>query len=50
MVFLKDTQTEKERSTDTDGVFIFVGFKPNSQIVSAGIILSLHQIDGRVGK
>lgn len=37
---LKDTQTAKERSIDTDGVFIFVGFKPNSQIVPAGIKLS----------
>jgi len=37
---LKDTQTGKERSIDTDGVFIFVGFKPNSQIVPAGIKLS----------
>lgn len=37
---LKDTQTGKDRSIDTDGVFIFVGFKPNSQIVPAGIRLS----------
>jgi thioredoxin reductase (NADPH) len=37
---IKDTQTGKERSIDTDGVFIFVGFKPNSQIVPAGIKLS----------
>lgn len=37
---LKDTQTGKERSIDTDGVFIFVGFKPNSKIVPAGIKLS----------
>lgn len=37
---LKDTQTGIESSIDTDGVFIFVGFKPNSQIVPAGIKLS----------
>ena len=34
---LKDTQTGKERSIDTDGVFIFVGFKPNKSIVPAGV-------------
>ncbi|MGB3211763.1 MAG: thioredoxin-disulfide reductase [Desulforhopalus sp.] len=37
---LKDTQTAETRSIDTDGIFIFVGFKPNSQIVPAGIKLS----------
>ena len=37
---LKDTQTGKEHGIDTDGVFIFVGFKPNSQIVPAGIKLN----------
>ncbi len=37
---LKDTQTGKEREIDTDGVFIFVGFKPNNQIVPAGIKLN----------
>lgn len=37
---LKDTQTGKQSSIDTDGVFIFVGFKPNSNIVPAGIKLS----------
>ncbi len=37
---LKDTKTGKESSIDTEGVFIFVGFKPNSQIVPAGIKLS----------
>ena len=39
---LKDTQTGKERSIDTDGVFIFVGFKPNNQIVPAGVKLSTN--------
>jgi thioredoxin reductase (NADPH) len=34
---LKDTITGAERSIDTDGVFIFVGFRPNNQIVPAGI-------------
>lgn len=37
---LEDTQTGKERSIDVEGVFIFVGFKPNSSIVPAGIKLS----------
>lgn len=37
---LKDTQTGKERAIDTDGVFIFVGFKPNNHIVPAGIKLN----------
>jgi len=39
-LFLKDTQTGEKSTIDTDGVFIFVGFKPNSQIVPAGIKLS----------
>jgi thioredoxin reductase (NADPH) len=37
---LKDTQNGKEWQIDTDGVFIFVGFKPNNQIVPAGIKLN----------
>ncbi len=37
---LKDTQTGAEREIDTDGVFIFVGFKPNNLIVPAGVRLS----------
>ncbi len=37
---LKDTQNGKEREIDTDGVFIFVGFKPNNQLVPAGIKLN----------
>lgn len=37
---LKDTKTGAERSIDTDGVFIFVGFRPNNQIVPAGIKLN----------
>jgi thioredoxin reductase (NADPH) len=36
---LKDTKTGEKRTIDTDGVFIFVGFKPNNQIVPAGIKL-----------
>lgn len=39
-LLLKDTQTGEKSTIDTDGVFIFVGFKPNSQIVPAGIKLS----------
>ncbi len=37
---LKDTKTGQERAIETNGVFIFVGFKPNSQIVPAGIKLN----------
>ncbi|TKB25272.1 thioredoxin-disulfide reductase [Desulfopila sp. IMCC35006] len=37
---LKDTQTGEESEIDTDGVFIFVGFKPNNHIVPAGIKLN----------
>ncbi len=37
---LKDTLTGAERAIDTDGVFIFVGFKPNNLIVPAGVKLS----------
>ena len=36
---LKDTKTAEERTLDTDGVFIFVGFKPNNTIVPAGVKL-----------
>ena len=35
-VDLKDVQTEKQRELPTDGVFIFVGFLPNNQLVPAG--------------
>jgi len=37
---LKNVKSGEERQIDTDGVFIFVGFKPNSSIVPAGIKLS----------
>lgn len=37
---LKDTKTGAERSIETDGVFIFVGFRPNNQIVPAGVKLN----------
>ena len=36
-VSLKDTQTGEERSMDLDGVFIFIGFDPNNQVVPAGV-------------
>ena len=35
-VDLKDTQTGEERELATDGVFIFIGFNPNNQLVPAG--------------
>jgi thioredoxin reductase (NADPH) len=36
-VALKDTLTGAQRELTTDGVFIFVGFFPNNQLVPAGI-------------
>jgi thioredoxin reductase (NADPH) len=36
-VSLKDTQTGAQRELATDGVFIFVGFSPNNQLVPVGI-------------
>jgi thioredoxin reductase (NADPH) len=36
-VALQDTQTGKARSMDLDGVFIFIGFDPNNELVPAGI-------------
>ena len=36
-VDLQDTQTGEQRALSTDGVFVFVGFVPNNQLVPAGI-------------
>lgn len=36
-VNLQDTKTGEQRELATDGVFIFVGFVPNNQLVPAGI-------------
>lgn len=36
-VRLEDTLTGEQRQLDLDGVFIFIGFEPNNQIVPAGI-------------
>lgn len=33
---LKDTRNGREESLATDGVFIFIGFEPNNQLVPAG--------------
>ncbi len=35
-VVLKDTQTSEQRPLETDGVFIFIGFEPNNNLVPAG--------------
>ena len=35
-VGLKDVQTGKQSELSTDGVFIFIGFNPNNQLVPAG--------------
>jgi thioredoxin reductase (NADPH) len=39
-VSLKDTQSGAEREVPTDGVFIFVGFSPNNQLVPVGTKVS----------
>jgi thioredoxin reductase (NADPH) len=36
-VALQDTQSGKSRDLDTDGVFIFIGFVPNNQLVPSGV-------------
>ncbi len=36
-VTLQDTQTRESRDLAADGVFIFIGFVPNNQLVPAGI-------------
>ena len=36
-VDLKDTQTGEQRKLSVDGVFIFIGFDPNNQVVPAGV-------------
>ncbi len=36
-VSLQDTQTGEQRELSTDGIFVFVGFIPNNQLVPAGI-------------
>ncbi|MDP2646055.1 MAG: thioredoxin-disulfide reductase [Desulfobacterales bacterium] len=36
-VGLKDTRTGREKELAADGVFIFIGFEPNNQLVPAGI-------------
>jgi thioredoxin reductase (NADPH) len=36
-VLLKDIQTDAQRELATEGVFIFVGFLPNNELVPAGI-------------
>jgi thioredoxin reductase (NADPH) len=39
-VTLQDTQTEALRDMPIDGIFIFIGFVPNNQLVPAGIRMS----------
>lgn len=39
-VSLKDTKGGEQRELATDGVFIFIGFIPNNQLVPAGIKMS----------
>jgi thioredoxin reductase (NADPH) len=39
-VDLKDVQTNEQRELPVDGVFIFIGFEPNNNLVPAGIKMS----------
>lgn len=39
-IALVDTQTGEQRNLETEGVFIFVGFAPNNQLVPAGTKLN----------
>jgi thioredoxin reductase (NADPH) len=39
-VRLKDTVTGEERDLPIDGVFIFIGFEPNNDLVPAGVKLN----------
>jgi thioredoxin reductase (NADPH) len=39
-VTLQETQTGDQRDLPIDGVFIFIGFEPNNQLVPAGIRMS----------
>jgi len=39
-VTLQDTRSGEQRELATDGVFIFIGFEPNNQLVPAGIRLN----------
>ncbi len=41
-VSLKDTKSGARRELATDGVFIFVGFSPNNQLVPAGVQVSAN--------
>jgi thioredoxin reductase (NADPH) len=36
-VDLKDTQTGDQRKLPVEGVFVFIGFEPNNQIIPAGV-------------
>jgi thioredoxin reductase (NADPH) len=36
-VRLQDTKTGAQRTMDIDGVFIFIGFNPDNQLVPAGV-------------
>lgn len=44
-IALRNMQTGEERELETDGVFIFVGFLPNNQLIPFGVNLSA---DGHV--
>ena len=41
-VSLKDTKTGEQRELVTEGVFIFVGFSPNNQLVPAGVTMNAN--------
>ena len=41
-VEIQDTNTEERRNLTVDGVFIFIGFDPNNQLVPAGIKMNVE--------
>ncbi|MFH2218451.1 MAG: thioredoxin-disulfide reductase [Pseudomonadota bacterium] len=41
-VDLSDTKTGEQRTLPVDGVFIFIGFNPNNQVVPAGVKMNAH--------
>jgi thioredoxin reductase (NADPH) len=41
-ITLQDTQTQAKRDMPIDGVFVFIGFNPNNQLVPAGVRLNVE--------
>lgn len=41
-VVLQDTQTGEQREMPIDGIFIFIGFEPNNQLIPAGVKMNAN--------